>query len=152
MDKLSLILSGAAVLLNLVVLLVLLFRGRERRDALTYDQLRRELAEQNRLTAQQVSLLGQELDTSFKNAGQIIGTNIDQMTRMVDRRLQSLQEDNARKLDSMRQTVDEKLQKTLETRLGESFKAVGDPSSNGCTRAWGTCRAWPRGWETSKRC
>ena len=126
MDKLSLILSGAAVLLNLVVLLVLLFRGRERRDALTYDQLRRELAEQNRLTAQQVSLLGQELDTSFKNAGQIIGTNIDQMTRMVDRRLQSLQEDNARKLDSMRQTVDEKLQKTLETRLGESFKAVGD--------------------------
>ena len=67
MDKLSLILSGAAVLLNLVVLLVLLFRGRERRDALTYDQLRRELAEQNRLTAQQVSLLGQELDTSFKN-------------------------------------------------------------------------------------
>ena len=54
MDKLSLILSGAAVLLNLVVLLVLLFRGRERRDALTYDQLRRELAEQNRLTAQQV--------------------------------------------------------------------------------------------------
>ena len=26
----------------------------------------------------------------------------------------------------MRQTVDEKLQKTLETRLGESFKAVGD--------------------------
>lgn len=48
MDKLSLILSGAAVLLNLVVLLVLLFRGRERRDALTYDQLRRELAEQNR--------------------------------------------------------------------------------------------------------
>lgn len=126
MDKLSLILSGAAVLLNLVVLLVLLFRGRERRDALTYDQLRRELAEQNRLTAQQVSLLGQELDTSFKNAGQIIGTNIDQMTRIVDRRLQSLQEDNARKLDSMRQTVDEKLQKTLETRLGESFKAVGD--------------------------
>ena len=103
MDKLSLILSGAAVLLNLVVLLVLLFRGRERRDALTYDQLRRELAEQNRLTAQQVSLLGQELDTSFKNAGQIIGTNIDQMTRMVDRRLQSLQEDNARKaLEALR--------------------------------------------------
>lgn len=126
MDKLSLILSGAAVVLNLVVLFLLLLRNRGRRDALTRDQLRAELAEQNRQNAQQMSLLKQEVDTSFKNASQIVGSNIDQMTRMVDRRLQLMQEDNARKLDGMRQTVDEKLQKTLETRLGESFKAVND--------------------------
>ncbi len=126
MDKLSLILSGATVVLNLVVLFLLLLRNRGRRDALTRDQLRAELAEQNRQNAQQMSLLKQEVDTSFKNASQIVGSNIDQMTRMVDRRLQLMQEDNARKLDGMRQTVDEKLQKTLETRLGESFKAVND--------------------------
>ncbi len=126
MDKLSLLLSGAALVVNLVVLVLLVLRNRGRRDTLTRDQLRIELAEQSRQNAQQMSLLKQEVDTSFKNASQIVGSNIDQMTRMVDRRLQLMQEDNARKLDGMRQTVDEKLQKTLETRLGESFKAVND--------------------------
>lgn len=126
MDKLSLLLSGAALVVNLVVLVLLVLRNRGRRDTLTRDQLRMELAEQSRQNAQQMSLLKQEVDTSFKNASQIVGSNIDQMTRMVDRRLQLMQEDNARKLDGMRQTVDEKLQKTLETRLGESFKAVND--------------------------
>ncbi len=43
---------------------------------------------------------------------------------LVDERLRQLQEDNAKKLDLMRQTVDEKLQGTLERRLGESFKQV----------------------------
>ncbi len=134
MENLSLILSVAAVLLNLVVLVVVLFRGR---GGLTHDQFRKELGEQNRQSAQQMSLLRQEVDNSLKNAGQITGANIDQMSRMMDRRLmgmqetmetrlRALQEDNARKLDSMRQTVDEKLQSTLETRLGESFKAVND--------------------------
>ena len=40
--------------------------------------------------------------------------------------LKDLQEGNERKLDQMRQTVDEKLQGTLEKRLGESFKLVSD--------------------------
>ena len=44
----------------------------------------------------------------------------------VDAKLQSIQEDNAKRLETMRQTVDEKLQGTLEKRLGESFKFVGD--------------------------
>ena len=44
----------------------------------------------------------------------------------VDARLRMLQEDNARKLDQMRATVDEKLQSTLELRLGESFKLVSE--------------------------
>src|SRR5262249_50197470 len=36
------------------------------------------------------------------------------------------QTENEKKLDQMRQTVDEKLQGTLEARLGESFKQVSD--------------------------
>ncbi|MET0732648.1 MAG: DNA recombination protein RmuC, partial [Casimicrobiaceae bacterium] len=35
-------------------------------------------------------------------------------------------DENTKKLDEMRATVDEKLQSTLETRLGESFKQVSD--------------------------
>jgi len=37
-----------------------------------------------------------------------------------------MQDDNAAKLDQMRQTVDEKLQSTLESRLGESFRQVSE--------------------------
>jgi DNA recombination protein RmuC len=37
-----------------------------------------------------------------------------------------MQSGNEKKLDEMRATVDEKLQKTLETRLGESFKLVSE--------------------------
>lgn len=45
---------------------------------------------------------------------------------VVDQRLHSLQTDNAAKLEQMRQTVDEKLQTTLEVRLGESFRLVSE--------------------------
>ena len=46
--------------------------------------------------------------------------------RSVEQRLDVLRTDNAAKLEQMRATVDEKLQATLEQRLGESFKIVSD--------------------------
>lgn len=45
---------------------------------------------------------------------------------IVDEKLKQIQEDNTRQLDRMRETVDEKLQGTLEKRLGESFKQVSE--------------------------
>jgi DNA recombination protein RmuC len=44
----------------------------------------------------------------------------------VEQRLDALRTDNTAKLEQMRATVDEKLQATLEQRLGESFKIVSD--------------------------
>ena len=44
----------------------------------------------------------------------------------VEQRLDALRNDNTAKLDQMRATVDEKLQTTLDQRLGESFKIVSD--------------------------
>ena len=44
----------------------------------------------------------------------------------VEQRLDALRADNTAKLEQMRATVDEKLQATLEQRLGESFKIVSD--------------------------
>jgi DNA recombination protein RmuC len=44
----------------------------------------------------------------------------------METRLAALQEGNEKKLEQMRQTVDEKLHATLEQRLGESFKQVAD--------------------------
>jgi len=42
------------------------------------------------------------------------------------RQLTALREENSQKLEQMRHTVDEKLQGTLEARLGESFKQVSE--------------------------
>jgi DNA recombination protein RmuC len=44
----------------------------------------------------------------------------------LEARLKALQDDNAAKLEQMRATVDEKLQSTLEARLGQSFKLVSE--------------------------
>ena len=51
---------------------------------------------------------------------------IEQLRQAVSGGLRQIQEDNSRKLDQMRQTVDEKLQGTLERRLGEAFKQVSE--------------------------
>lgn len=45
---------------------------------------------------------------------------------IIDEKLKQIQQDNTRQLDRMRETVDEKLQGTLEKRLGESFKQVSE--------------------------
>lgn len=50
----------------------------------------------------------------------------DELRLMVDSKLKELQVDNTAKLEEMRKTVDEKLQGTLDKRLGESFKQVSD--------------------------
>lgn len=137
MEMLAVGLSAAAVVLGLVclILLIRLSAGKGEKP-LTYEQLRRELAAQDQQSMQQFSLLKQEVDTSLKNTGQMIAADVEKMTFVNDRRLESmqrtmegrirsLQEDNAAKLEVMRQTVDEKLTSTLEKRLGDSFAAVG---------------------------
>lgn len=46
------------------------------------------------------------------------------LKQTVEARLEIIRVENSAKLDEMRKTVDEKLQATLETRLGESFNRV----------------------------
>ena len=50
----------------------------------------------------------------------------DRLTRTVEAKLSDIQKDNERRLEQMRQTVEEKLQSTLESRLSTSFKQVGE--------------------------
>ncbi|MFA6384660.1 MAG: DNA recombination protein RmuC, partial [Candidatus Omnitrophota bacterium] len=50
---------------------------------------------------------------------------LNAQTQAIESKLKSIQDDNAQKLEQMRATVDEKLQSTLEKRLGESFRLVG---------------------------
>lgn len=52
--------------------------------------------------------------------------HIKDIEKTIEKHLKLIQEDNSKQLGEMRKTVDEKLQTTLEKRLGESFKQVSD--------------------------
>src|SRR5690348_3905356 len=61
-----------------------------------------------------------------KNQREELSKSLEGVRGIVDLRLKEIQQDNAKQIDKMRATVDEKLQGTLEKRLGESFKLVSD--------------------------
>lgn len=64
--------------------------------------------------------------TVAKNQREELNKSLEGVRSIVDLRLKEIQQDNAKQIDKMRATVDEKLQGTLEKRLGESFKLVSD--------------------------
>lgn len=57
---------------------------------------------------------------------QITEIRLEKMRETLEKKLQFLQEENSKKLELMRATVDEKLHATLEKRLGESFQMVSE--------------------------
>ncbi len=68
----------------------------------------------------------EESATVAKSQREELTKSLEGVRSIVDLRLKELQKDNAQQIDKMRATVDEKLQGTLEKRLGESFKLVSD--------------------------
>ena len=51
---------------------------------------------------------------------------LEKLRNTIDLQIKQLQDSNETKLEQMRKTVDEKLQTTLEKKLGESFKLVSE--------------------------
>ncbi len=68
--------------------------------------------------------LSPKIEGEFRENRKEISDNLQGIQRTVDSRVKSLQDDNAKKLEEMRQTVDEKLQKSVEQRFNESFKTI----------------------------
>src|SRR6266849_4299790 len=68
----------------------------------------------------------EENSAAAKTQREELTSSLESVRSIVDTRLKQLQEDNSKQIDKMRATVDEKLQGTLEKRLGESFKLVSD--------------------------
>jgi DNA recombination protein RmuC len=70
-----------------------------------------------------------QLEWMTKQLKELTDSNEDALDRIrntIDSRFKELEEANEKKLEEIRKTVDEKLQDTLEKRLGESFKLVSD--------------------------
>ena len=68
----------------------------------------------------------EELAGSLKGFGDSVEQKMENVRLVVDDKLKQIQEDNTLQLEKMRETVDEKLHATLETRLGEAFKLVSE--------------------------
>ncbi len=140
----------------LVLQLVVLLRGGKKEDNTRQEeterrlredlrQTRRELVDNQEKTAQQQAehqqrverlLLEQQkemLRQENENKEQLyrsLSAQSDRLNTTLTDVVGKLQESNEKKLDQMRETVDEKLQSTLATRLDASFKTVGEQLQN----------------------
>ena len=105
----------------------------ERTDRSVREEIARSRAEA-RTQAQQerteitgsFKLFEDSIQNSLSDLTAATEKKIEAVRLIIDTKLREIQEDNSRQLDRMRETVDEKLQTTLEKRLGESFRQVSE--------------------------
>ena len=106
-----------------IVVLFLIFSKRKNAD---HNIVRDELRLGRNENSDSARKLREEVVKTIEEKSRSQRESIDNLHNVIDKHLKHLQESNEKKLEQMRQTVDEKLQSTLEKRLGESFKIVGD--------------------------
>jgi DNA recombination protein RmuC len=90
------------------------------------EMLDRAQERAERMLREEMSRGRDETAKAAKTQREELSASLESVRGIVDVRLKQLQEDNSKQIDKMRATVDEKLQGTLEKRLGESFKLVSD--------------------------
>lgn len=84
------------------------------------EMLDKRLSELNN----QYSQRNEEMQRQISQLTMQTQNQLAEMNRNVNENLTAMKTENGRQLDLMRQTVDEKLQKTLEERIGQSFQLV----------------------------
>jgi DNA recombination protein RmuC len=94
-----------------LALIIAVWRLFSRDDSNRDSELRREIRE---IGSDQMHIL------------QALGKSQQEHLAAVSENIEKLKEGNEKKLDEMRLVVDEKLQSTLEKRIGESFKQVSE--------------------------
>ncbi len=108
-----------------------------RSSAATRQELQQSLARFQQALSQGLQQSNQSLglqaiaareaqDAAGQRLAEQLGQQLRALAQTVDQRLGLIQQDNEKKLEQMRATVDEKLHATLEQRLGESFKQVAE--------------------------
>jgi DNA recombination protein RmuC len=132
-----------------------LTEGNERRQETLRANVEAKLGELKNDAGLNAKALREEITTSLQSLGGALSQTIEQISlsqkerldrvsgsvaeltqrssekqealrKTVEERLDAIRIENTEKLDQMRQTVDEKLQSTLDQRLGASFQIVAD--------------------------
>jgi DNA recombination protein RmuC len=88
--------------------------------------LNTQVAQSSGVQAQSLTAYGQAMQQQLTDLTRAIQMNLAEVRGTLQTQLASLQNDNAAKLEQIRATVEEKLQTTLEARLGESFRLVSE--------------------------
>lgn len=127
------------LLLVCVLLLALLRRvgtkGKEQADSAAQleklradmlQQLRENREESSRSVQTSVKAMGDMLLTAQSEANKANLTAMETTRKSVQDGMHEIRNENNRQLEEMRRTVDEKLQKTLNDRISESFKLVNE--------------------------
>lgn len=134
MQILTIALLSVCTVLLLVILLRLTQKGNE--NPVDYSKDLSEIRSEIQHIETSVAVTGSRLDEIGKQSIRLntlvdnrlaqFSNDNERLTRTVEAKLSDIQTSNEKRLDQMRQTVEEKLQSTLETRLSASFKQVGD--------------------------
>lgn len=146
MELAALILSGATLVVMLVILFILLLNSRKDGQSELRMELNQSLASfgrtisDNQRTASEaqdkrLSAMEQNNALDFERLRKSQEDRISSLERSneekleairqtIERRLSAIQTENAERLSEMQKVVDEKLEKTLESRITESFKVV----------------------------
>ena len=120
------VLAGAMV--AAIVLVIIRRNGNRIEPELVkrLELLDRAQERSERVLREEMSRTREESANTAKTQREELTASLEHVRAIVDLRLKELQRDNAQQIDRMRATVDEKLQGTLEKRLGESFKLVSE--------------------------
>lgn len=92
----------------------------ERTGAAVQAQLKTSREEQSA----QLRGFVEQVDSRLSSIQRANAEHMEKMNAALEKRMVALQESNEKRLDQMRGIVDEKLQKTLESRLAQSFELV----------------------------
>lgn len=146
MEVAALILSGVSLFLILIVFIMLLISSRkdnsselrmeihntlsafgktisdnQRTASESQDKRLSSMEQNNALDFERLRKSQEDRISSLERANE---EKLEAIRQTMERRLTSIQTENAERLNEMQKVVDEKLEKTLETRISESFKLV----------------------------
>ena len=135
MDITTLILLIVSVA-NLIILFIVFSKTNQKntdlpelknRIATLQDQTTQTFANMNERMIRietNVDHVTKDIGTNFRENRKEISDNFGLVQKTLDTRVRELQDHNTKKLEEMRQTVDEKLQASVEKRFNESFKTI----------------------------
>jgi DNA recombination protein RmuC len=95
-----------------------------RRFGLIQESVNKTLQESRMETNEQLGKFSAQLDARLSSIQRSNAENSEKVNATLESKMKSLQESNEKRLEQIQGVVDEKLQKTLETRLAQSFELV----------------------------
>ena len=108
---------------NIILLLILIFR-KSSSDTKEINESLKKLDERMVRVEATTDKLAPKIEGEFRENRKEISGNLQNIQKTVDLRVKTLQDENTKKLEEMRETVDEKLKASVEKRFNESFKSI----------------------------